>query len=237
MVSGLYAEAFRLTMPGFATSPNSAKCACRAFAAMVRWRTISDRVRCAIRILCCSTLFTGTNLIADRCTASYQVALTAVISSGNALSAVRQKKGLFPDISDAPRVACDGKPLILLLTESQTSDYRGVRAMLTALPDADTLIAPSRRDATQTPAGQRTEGMAATGSARRWPTSRPPRASRAERTASNPSSTTRSSTGGATWSSGCLASCRTGVGSQPATTHVHTFMCTKCVAATVTLCI
>ena len=35
----------------------------------------------------------------------------------------------------------DGKPLILLLTEGQTSDYRGARAMLTALPDAETLIA------------------------------------------------------------------------------------------------
>ena len=31
--------------------------------------------------------------------------------------------------------------MILLLTEGQTSDYRGARAMLTALPDADTLIA------------------------------------------------------------------------------------------------
>jgi len=38
---------------------------------------------------------------------------------------------------------CDaeGKPLILLLTEGQVSDYPGARAMLTALPNADTLIA------------------------------------------------------------------------------------------------
>jgi len=31
--------------------------------------------------------------------------------------------------------------LILLLTEGQASDYRGAQAMLTALPEADTLIA------------------------------------------------------------------------------------------------
>ena len=40
----------------------------------------------------------------------------------------------------------DGKPLILVLTEGQVSDYRGARAMLTALPNADTLIADSGYD-------------------------------------------------------------------------------------------
>ena len=35
----------------------------------------------------------------------------------------------------------DGKPLILLLTEGQVSDYRGAATVLPALPDADTLIA------------------------------------------------------------------------------------------------
>ena len=35
----------------------------------------------------------------------------------------------------------DGKPLILLLTEGQVSDYRGAAAVLPALPDADVLIA------------------------------------------------------------------------------------------------
>ena len=35
----------------------------------------------------------------------------------------------------------DGKPLILLLTEGQVSDYRGAAAILPALPDADVLIA------------------------------------------------------------------------------------------------
>ena len=39
--------------------------------------------------------------------------------------------------------ACDGegKPLILLLSEGQVSDHRGARAMLTTLPEAETLIA------------------------------------------------------------------------------------------------
>ena len=35
----------------------------------------------------------------------------------------------------------DGKPLILLLTEGQVSDYKGAATMLSALPDADILIA------------------------------------------------------------------------------------------------
>ena len=38
---------------------------------------------------------------------------------------------------------CDGagKPLAMLLTEGQVSDYRGATTVLDALPDADTLIA------------------------------------------------------------------------------------------------
>lgn len=38
---------------------------------------------------------------------------------------------------------CDGegKPLILLLTEGQVSDYRGAATLLPALPEADVLIA------------------------------------------------------------------------------------------------
>ncbi len=38
---------------------------------------------------------------------------------------------------------CDGegKPLILLLTEGQVSDYKGAATVLPALPEADTLIA------------------------------------------------------------------------------------------------
>ncbi len=35
----------------------------------------------------------------------------------------------------------DGKPLILLLTEGQVSDYRGAATVLPALPDANTLLA------------------------------------------------------------------------------------------------
>ena len=35
----------------------------------------------------------------------------------------------------------DGKPLILLLTEGQVSDYRGAATLLPALPDAELLVA------------------------------------------------------------------------------------------------
>ena len=35
----------------------------------------------------------------------------------------------------------DGKPLTLLLTEGQASDYKGAASMLPAFPDSDLLIA------------------------------------------------------------------------------------------------
>lgn len=41
----------------------------------------------------------------------------------------------------------DGKPLILLLTEGQVSDYKGAATVLPALPDADLLIADRGYDA------------------------------------------------------------------------------------------
>jgi len=40
----------------------------------------------------------------------------------------------------------DGKPLILLLTEGQISDYRGAATILPALPPADVLIADKGYD-------------------------------------------------------------------------------------------
>jgi putative transposase len=40
-----------------------------------------------------------------------------------------------------PPGSADGRPLILLLTEGQVSDYRGAATVLPALPQADTLIA------------------------------------------------------------------------------------------------
>lgn len=40
----------------------------------------------------------------------------------------------------------DGKPLILLLTEGQVSDYRGAAKILPALPPADILIADKGYD-------------------------------------------------------------------------------------------
>ncbi len=40
----------------------------------------------------------------------------------------------------------DGKPLILLLTEGQVSDYRGAATVLPALPEANALIADKGYD-------------------------------------------------------------------------------------------
>ena len=40
----------------------------------------------------------------------------------------------------------DGKPLILLLTEGQVSDYRGAATVLSDLPDANFLIADKGYD-------------------------------------------------------------------------------------------
>ncbi|MEO1599004.1 MAG: hypothetical protein AAFU49_00830 [Pseudomonadota bacterium] len=55
---------------------------------------------------------------------------------------IRRTKG---ELNSKLHAACDGegegKPLILRLTESQVSDYCEARAMLTALPGAETLIA------------------------------------------------------------------------------------------------
>lgn len=42
---------------------------------------------------------------------------------------------------------CDSRPLILLLTKGQVSDYKGAATMLPALPDADILIADRGYDA------------------------------------------------------------------------------------------
>ncbi|CCQ74655.1 putative transposase [Magnetospira sp. QH-2] len=53
---------------------------------------------------------------------------------------IRRTKG---GLNSKLHAACDadGKPLILLLTEGQVSDYRGADTMLPAFPDADDLIA------------------------------------------------------------------------------------------------
>ena len=40
----------------------------------------------------------------------------------------------------------DGRPLVLLLTEGQISDYRGADTILPVLPDADVLIADKGYD-------------------------------------------------------------------------------------------
>ena len=64
------------------------------------------------------------------------------------------KKGMFPDVSDAQKAGllhavCDGygRPLILLLSEGQMSDYKGAAQMLHAFPKAKTLLADKGYDA------------------------------------------------------------------------------------------
>ena len=51
---------------GFATDPSSARCARKALASMVRWRTSRDRARWVMRMACCSTVLIGTNRIVGR---------------------------------------------------------------------------------------------------------------------------------------------------------------------------
>jgi hypothetical protein len=57
--------------PCAATMPNSASAERNAFADIVRWRTSSRRVRCRTTTAWLSTLFTGTNRIVGRPTASH----------------------------------------------------------------------------------------------------------------------------------------------------------------------
>ena len=67
------------------------------------------------------------------------------------------KKGLFPDASGARRgglnsklhAVCDGegRPLVMLLSEGQMSDYKGAALMLDALPPAKTLLGDRGYDA------------------------------------------------------------------------------------------
>lgn len=67
------------------------------------------------------------------------------------------KKGLFPDVSDAPKggvnsklhAVCDGRgrPLIMLLSEGQMNDCKGAALMIEAFPKAKTLLADRDYDA------------------------------------------------------------------------------------------
>ncbi len=64
------------------------------------------------------------------------------------------KGGTFPRQIGRTRVGlnsklhaiCDGKPVVLLLTAGQVSDYRGADTVLDALPEADVLIADKGYD-------------------------------------------------------------------------------------------
>jgi transposase len=65
------------------------------------------------------------------------------------------KKGLFPDVSGAPglnsklHAVCDGhgRPLVMLLSEGQMSDYKGAALMLPAMPKGKRLLADKGYDA------------------------------------------------------------------------------------------
>jgi hypothetical protein len=63
--------------PCGAMIPNSAKCARKAFTSPVRCRTSRSRPRCSSRAACCSAVFTATNRIVGRTTASQIAAASA----------------------------------------------------------------------------------------------------------------------------------------------------------------
>ncbi|WP_148560956.1 IS5 family transposase [Magnetospira sp. QH-2] len=79
-----------------------------------------------------TVMIDATHLKAHRTAASAQ--------KGAVPRRIRRTKG---GLNSKLHAACDadGKPLILLLTEGQVSDYRGADTMLPAFPDADDLIA------------------------------------------------------------------------------------------------
>ena len=65
---------------------------------------------------------------------------TSLLKKGDSPRLIGRTKG---GLNSKLHAVCDadGKPLILLLTEGQVSDYRGAATMLPSLPDADMLIA------------------------------------------------------------------------------------------------
>jgi transposase len=75
------------------------------------------------------------------------------------------KKGLFPDVSGAPKLhaVCDncGRPLVMLLSEAQMSDYKGAALMLPALPKAKEFLADKGYDADWFRAALAKRGVAA----------------------------------------------------------------------------
>ena len=102
----------------------------------------------------------------------------------------------------------DGKPLILLLTEGQVSDYRGAATVLPIMLDAEPRSA--------------TRAMTATASAAPSPDAASHPASPAAPAARNPSPTTLNSTSSGTSSNACSEGSRTGAASPPATTDART---------------
>jgi transposase len=108
---------------------------------------------------------------------------------------------------------CDGqgRPLIMLLSEGQMSDYKGAALMLDAFPRANLFSA--------------TKAMTPTGSTTPWPLSTSQLASRPRPTAKRRSHMTRRSTASATRSRICSVGSRTGDASTPATIAAPTPSC------------
>jgi transposase len=106
---------------------------------------------------------------------------------------------------------CDGqgRPLVMLLSEGQMSDYKGAALMMEAIPPAKAMLADRGYDADWFRDALTARGIT-------------PHASRRKPTGKFRSRRTRTSTASATRSRTCLAASKTGGASQPATTAVLT---------------
>ena len=131
------------------------------------------------------------------------------------------KKGAVPrrigrtkgGLNSKLHAVCDGqgRPLVMLLSEGQMSDYKGAALMLP----------PCRKPRNSSP----TRAMTPTGSATPSPSAASRRASPQNPTAKSRSPMTPSSTDSATRSRTCSAGSRTGGASTPATTVAPTPSC------------
>jgi Transposase DDE domain len=86
-----------------------------------------------------------------------QITVDATHLKAHRTAASLLKKGLFPDVSGRTKgglnsklhAVCDsrGRPLVMLLSEVQMSDYKGAALMLPAMPKAKQLLADKGYDA------------------------------------------------------------------------------------------
>jgi transposase len=150
-----------------------------------------------------------------------QLMIDATYLKAHRTAASLLKKGLFPDVLGRTKdglnsklhVVCDGKgrPLIMLLSEGQMSDYQGAALMIDVFPKAKVLLGDKGYDADWF--------RAALGEREIIPASRPRRTERCR------SLTIPRSTASDTRSRTCSAGSRTGVVSIPATIVAPTVSC------------